>query len=760
MGFSLLETIGNTPLVEIRKLNPNPKVKVLAKLEYFNPGGSVKDRVALYMIEAGEKSGELTPQKTVIEATSGNTGIGLALVCSIKGYKLLLAMSESVSRERRQILKARGADILLTPGHLGTDGAIEEVYRLVRENPKKYFMVDQYNNRANWEAHYYGTAEEIWQQTGKCVTAFVAALGTTGTLMGISRRLKEYNPRIQIIGVEPYLGHKIQGLKNMKEAYCPEIYEKHRLDKKVNIDDEEAFEMARRLTKEEGIFVGMSSGAAMAVALKEAENLNKGMIVVLLPDGGERYLSTKLFTTREKNELAVYNTLSKKKELFVPLRSDKVSIFSSGPTAYARMHLGEMRHFVFTDQLCRYLTYRGYNVKHIVSITDLDDKTIEGSEKAGLPLADFTETHIRQFREDLATLNIEPAGEYARASHYVNDMVTLSERLVKKGYAYEKLRSLYFDISRFPDYGRLSGIDIDKVRCGATVDLDEYEKANPRDFTLFKRAKLSELKRGIYIKTDWGNVRPSWHIQCAAISMKHLGEEYDIYASNRELLFPHHENVNAIASVLTGKPLARYWMHCSRVLVDDNKTDAKDAGLTLKDLLNMGYTGREIRYWLLSNHYRKSITFSKSRLDDASRSLRRLDRCIQLLRNVQGGTSYSERDQLLYDIKHNFISAMDDDFNISGAISSLFTEVKRINTLVCNKRIDQESASKIITAFQHIDSVLGIFDFQEVVADSEVARLIKERDEARMKKEWKRADSIRKELRRRGVIVHDQKMKE
>ncbi|MDL1982338.1 MAG: cysteine synthase family protein, partial [Deltaproteobacteria bacterium] len=245
MIHSILAAIGNTPLVEIRKLNPNPKVKILAKLEYFNPGGSIKDRTALYMIEKAEKSGLLTHNKTVIEATSGNTGIGLALVCAVKGYKLLLTMSESVSSERQKILKARGAEILLTPGHLGTDGAIEEVYHLAIENPDTYYMTDQFNNEANCLAHYHGTAEEIWEQTKGNVSMIVATMGTTGTLMGVSKRLKEYNPDIKIIGVEPYLGHKIQGLKNMKEAYRPEIFEKNRLDKIVNIEDEEAFEMTR-----------------------------------------------------------------------------------------------------------------------------------------------------------------------------------------------------------------------------------------------------------------------------------------------------------------------------------------------------------------------------------------------------------------------------------------------------------------------------------------------------------------------------------
>ena len=300
MSYSILDAIGHTPLVEIRHLNPNPKVRILAKLEYFNPGGSIKDRPALAMIEAGEKAGALTPDKTVIEATSGNTGIGLALVCSVKGYKLLLAMSEAASVERQKILRARGAEILLTPGHLGTDGAIEEVYRMVRENPDAYFMTDQYNNEANWRAHYHGTAPEIWEQTGGQLSKVIATLGTSGTLMGLSRRLKAYDPQIQIIGVEPYLGHKLQGLKNMKEAYRPELYDKQRLDLKVNIDDEEAFAMTRRLAREEGLFVGMSSGAAMVVAIQQAAEMTGGTIVAVLPDSGERYLSTQLFSVKEK----------------------------------------------------------------------------------------------------------------------------------------------------------------------------------------------------------------------------------------------------------------------------------------------------------------------------------------------------------------------------------------------------------------------------------------------------------------------------
>ena len=294
MYKNILQLIGNTPLVKINRSNPNKKIELYAKLEFFNPGSSVKDRIALSMVEGAERKRELTKNKIVLEATSGNTGIGLALVCAVKKYKLFLTMPESVSVERRKILKALGAEILLTSAKDGTDGAIEKAYEMARKN-NKYWLTDQFNNPENWKAHYYGTAEEIWQDTDGKITHFVGSMGTTGTLMGVSKRLKKYNPKIQIIGVEPFLGHKIQGLKNMKEAYKPGIYDKTRLDKKINVNDANAYEMARKIAKKEGIFVGMSSGAAMFGALEVIKSLKKGLVVVLFPDSGERYLSTNLF---------------------------------------------------------------------------------------------------------------------------------------------------------------------------------------------------------------------------------------------------------------------------------------------------------------------------------------------------------------------------------------------------------------------------------------------------------------------------------
>ena len=349
MYKNILDTIGNTPLVEIKKLNPSKTVKIFAKIESFNPGGSIKDRIALYMINEAEKRGELSGDKIILEATSGNTGIGLAMIAAAKGYRLCLAMSESASEERKKILKALGTELIFTPANLGTDGAIEMVYNLMLQYPNRYFGTDQFNDPDNILAHYEGTGEEIWRQTDGAVTMVVATLGTTGTAMGISKRLKGYNQNIRIIGVEPYLQHKIQGLKNMKESSRPGIFDKNELDEKVNILDEDAFEMARRLAREEGIMAGMSSGAAMHVAVEKAREMEQGFIVVILPDGGERYLSTELFMDKEQSTLRLYNTLTREKNFFKPNHPDEVLMHSCGPTVHEVPHVGSYRRFAVSD---------------------------------------------------------------------------------------------------------------------------------------------------------------------------------------------------------------------------------------------------------------------------------------------------------------------------------------------------------------------------------------------------------------------------
>ncbi len=292
---NVIELIGNTPLVRINNLNPNPNVTIYAKLEGSNPGGSIKDRIALKMLEQAEKEGALVKGKTIIEPTSGNTGIALAMIGLIKGYELEIVMSDAVSIERRKMIAAFGAKITLTPGEKGTDGAIMKARELVKENPEKYFMPDQFTNKYNKMAHYDTTAKEIWEQTEGKVTHFVSSLGTSGTLMGVGMNLKERNPDIKVISAEPEEGHYIQGLKNMNEAIVPSIYDKSKLDETILIDTEEAFEMSRQLVKKEGLFMGMSSGAAMLASIELAKKIDSGIIVTIFPDRGEKYLSTKLF---------------------------------------------------------------------------------------------------------------------------------------------------------------------------------------------------------------------------------------------------------------------------------------------------------------------------------------------------------------------------------------------------------------------------------------------------------------------------------
>jgi len=759
MTVSVIDAIGNTPIVEITKMNPVKGVKIFAKLEYMNPGGSVKDRPALYMINAAEKSGELTKDKIVIEATSGNTGIGLAMICAVKGYKLALTMAENASEERKNILRARGAQIILTPRHLGSDGAIEEAYRLARENPDKYFLTDQYNNESNWKAHYETTGPEIFEQTHGKISSLVATIGTTGTLMGVSRKLKEYNKDIRIVCVEPYLGHKIQGLKNLKESYIPEIMEKNRFDQKINIDDETAFDNVRSLAIKEGIFVGMSSGAAMAAALEEAHQIKKGCIVVIFPDGGERYLSTNLFSVKNHIALSLFNTLSKSKMPFKPLEKGKISIYTCGPTVHERIDVGRLRRYAFTDLLIRYIEYHKIAVNHVVNITDYDDKTIQGSLKAGEPLSKFTQTFIDLFKQDLSNLNIRPADAYPKVSDHFDEMIDVARQLQSKRHAYEKLHSLYFDIASQKEYGDFSSTNLDKIKSGATVDLDAYEKGNPKDFTLLKRVRLSELKRGIGIKTQWGNVRPSLHLQCAAIAMKFFGEKFDIQTGSRELIFPHHENEVAIARACNGVTLARYWLHCDPVRYDGSLGDNSMESLTLETLVNMGWELKTIRLWMISNHYRKTLILSEQALKQARYTLDKINRCISTLSIIENGSGFEETDQFIYDMKSAFFQSMEDDLKISGVISSMLANVKTINKLINQNKINAEDAQKFVCCFKEIDSVLKIFSFEEKMEYSrQIKNLIKERNLARQQNDFQLADKIRKRLTNLGINVHDKKV--
>ena len=292
---NILQTIGNTPLVKINRLNPNSNTTIYAKLEGFNPTGSIKDRIALSMIQQAEAEGKLTKGKTIIEPTSGNTGVALAMIGVVKGYEVEIVMSDAVSVERQQVIRAFGGKVTLTEGKSGTDGAIRKARELIREYPQKYFMPDQFSNEYNKIAHYKTTGEEIWKQTGAQIDYFVSSIGTSGTIMGVGKTLKEQNPQIKIVCAHPVKGHYIQGLKNMEEAIVPSIYDPSQIDITIMVETEVAYEMARRIVKNEGIFVGMSSGAAMYATIEIAKKIESGTIVVIFPDRGEKYLSTALF---------------------------------------------------------------------------------------------------------------------------------------------------------------------------------------------------------------------------------------------------------------------------------------------------------------------------------------------------------------------------------------------------------------------------------------------------------------------------------
>jgi cysteinyl-tRNA synthetase len=753
---NILQLIGNTPLILVSRLNPNPNVDIYAKLESQNPGGSVKDRIALQMIEEAERRGELTSDKTIIEATSGNTGIGMAMVAAVKGYRISLAMPETASQERQKILKALGAEILLTSGALGTDGSIEKVYELVRRFPDRYYMPDQFNNEDNWKAHYYSTATEIWEQTEGKVTHVVMTLGTTGTAIGVTRRLKEYEKNVRTIAVEPYMGHKIQGLKNMKESYVPGIFDKEIMDEIVHIEDAEAFETARKLAREEGLFVGMSAGASMAAALRIASELTQGTIVVILPDGGERYLSTNLFTTLMEPDFRFYNTFSRQKDDFKPISEGKVSLFTTGPAVGESLDMTESRRSVVADLLRRYLEYKGFEVNQVVNITDMGEKALLDPSRTDSDLDDNAKRYMEICRRDLSVLGVQPATYYPRTSEHVDDILDISKGLIEKGFAYEKLRSIYFDISKFSDYGRLSRVDLQKIRLGKTVDLEAYEKLNPRDFTLLRRATLAELKRGIYLKTSWGNVLPSLHLETVALALKQLGETIDIHISSLDFLFPHNENEIAIAQAATGKQLANYYIHCERVLMDGKKISREGEGrVTVQQLLDGGYSGRQIRYWLLATHYRKPLHFDEGRLREAARGLERLDEFSQRLQHVVTGVAADEVDQFVYEVEQNFDQAMGDDLNVSSALAAVFGFIRKLNPYLSDGRISEKQKKTALAAMERLDSVLNVLQCLEPELDEDTCRLLETRAEARRKKSWDEADRLRQELLERGIKVVD-----
>ncbi|MDH5299184.1 MAG: cysteine--tRNA ligase, partial [Desulfobulbaceae bacterium] len=424
--------------------------------------------------------------------------------------------------------------------------------------------------------------------------------------------------------------------------------------------------------------------------------------------------------------------------------------------AHEMANLGHCRRFILADLITRLLTGKGYKVEYYMNFTDLDDNTIAGAEKSGQSLPEFTDSYIKAFMEDIEDLGVRKATHYPRASQHVEQMIDIAGELVDKGFAYEKHGSIYFDISKFPRYGKLSRVDLSKIRVGKTVDLDNYDKDSPVDFTLLKRSTLSELKKGIFFQTKWGNVRPGWHIECAAMSLHFLGHTMDIHTSGRDLIFPHHENENAITEAITGKPLANYWLHSELLLVDGKKMSREQGTIfSLRDVIKKGYTARQVRFFLLATHYRKPINFSFKQLDEACKILTRLDEFIRRLICLPPDLPHPEIATHLTRLENDFFAAMDDDLNVSRALGCLFDFTKKANPILGKGQLDRDQKQYILESFEKINAILNIMRLEQCPLAPEIDKLIQEREQARKEKNWERADVVRDELAKQGFKVID-----
>jgi cysteinyl-tRNA synthetase len=507
----------------------------------------------------------------------------------------------------------------------------------------------------------------------------------------------------------------------------------------------------------------MSAGAAMKVAIDEARALGKGTVVALLPDGGERYLSTSLFGTQPAaasepppEPLSFYNTLLGKAEPLQLVSPGKVKIYSCGPSLDGVPDLGLCRRVVFADVLRRHLECRGYQVEHAMNLGDIDDRTVRECIKSGSKLAEFTAHWERVFFDRLDTLRVKRAHHYPRASEHIGDMVEQTRTLLEKGLAYEKLRSVYFRTDSYPEYGKLSGIEPKQVRSEAPTTYDYYDKDHPRDFALFKRPTLAELKAGIFWPTPWGNARPGWHVECACMAVRCLGQPFDIHTASTDLTFPHGDNEIAIAGALRDKPLAKVWMH-SEVVTADGKKVSRAAGndLTLDQVMAEGFDGPTVRYWLLATHYRTVLDYSCDELRRAAQSVSRLNEFVVRLERCPAGRHNPELDQILEKTRAAWQDAMDHDLNLPMALGKLFAFVRQINRLLDGDAPDGEQARQVLDFMCLVNGVLAVIDFQRDAPDAQVAGLIEARNKARQAKDYRAADALRDELQSMGIQLMD-----
>ncbi len=461
--------------------------------------------------------------------------------------------------------------------------------------------------------------------------------------------------------------------------------------------------------------------------------------------------------------LRLYNSLSRREEEFAPTDGQIVRLYTCGPTVYNVVTIGNLRTFLFEDLLCRYLRYLGWEVHQVMNLTDVDDKTIAGAQSENLPLSEFTQRYIDLFFQDLRTLNIEPAWKYPRATEHVPQMLALVQTLLEKGHAYLSDGSVYFDISSFPAYGRLSGVspeEAGEARQYGRLQTDEYEREAVADFVLWKAAKPGEPSW----TSPWGPGRPGWHIECSAMSMEYLGETLDIHAGAVDLLFPHHENEIAQSEAATGKPFARFWVHGEHLIVDGHKM-SKSLGnyFTLSDLLQRGFSPMAVRHQLMTAHYRKQLNFTLEGLRQSEAALERLvtyARRLPRLPLPEG--SSPEVETIMARAQARFREALNNDLNVPGAMGAVFEVLAETNPLIESGQFGADDRDRTLEFLRDTDRVLGLLtdtlaeaEAPPTSEDATIEALVAQRSAARAARDWARADELRQALAEMGIILED-----
>ncbi|MBH59038.1 MAG: cysteine--tRNA ligase [Thaumarchaeota archaeon] len=453
--------------------------------------------------------------------------------------------------------------------------------------------------------------------------------------------------------------------------------------------------------------------------------------------------------------LTLFNSLGKTKEQFKPKNEDEVTVYCCGPTVYDYAHVGNLRTFLFEDVLIRFLEFKGYKVKFVMNITDVDDKTIKAAKNNNTTLKEYTNRFTDEFFKDLQSLNVKEAVKYPRATDYIKDIESHIIKLQVEEYCYERNGSYYYAINKFSRYGNLSGLEVNNEKNKTRLNEDEYTKDNAQDFALWKAWDKDD--GDVYWEGELGKGRPGWHIECSVMSTKILGEEIDIHAGGVDLIFPHHENEIAQTEAVTNKRFVRYWIHSEHLIVEGKKMSKSEGNFfTLRDLLDKGYDAKNIRFLLISSHYRSQLNFTFDGINQAKESINRIQETYSKILECKPeiGTN-TEISIATKESKKAFEEALDDDLDMPKALASIFKFIRNINKYLETKQVSEENKSEIIDYFETIDKILGILSNKTIEFDDGIKELIEQRDKAREKKDWKRSDEIREELRNKGFIVED-----